>query len=160
MPWEAEHAISSLRNADPRAALPMTCLAKSFYVAISAISISPPARRAPEPLRLRETKGMHFTCGCKESPAGRTQGDGGGCYCRPPGLSPWAVPFAGSGHARVSAPAPLSGSQSISLTHQPRCSRGCWSKDGLAFANRCQAVTEHLLFKRDFTVLDFMTFTA
>lgn len=46
-----------LRSADLRAALPVMCLLKHFDVAISIISLSPPAPRAPKPPWLRDIKG-------------------------------------------------------------------------------------------------------
>lgn len=125
---------------------PWRPLVKCFDVAISVISLPPPAQSAPGSEKLRDAFHLRQPRAPPRKKL-RTQGDRcSGCQ-RHPGL-------------RVSAPAPLSGSRSFFLTHQHRCSRGCWSKDGLALANRCQAVTENLLFKRDFIVLDFMTFTA
>ena len=146
-------AAAASKTADLRVALPW-CAWWSALMWRLSWSASPSTEGYQASLAQRN-QGMCFTCS-SEPPAASTQGDRGGCHCRPPR----AVPFAGSGYAGVSAPASLSGSQSIFLTHQHRCSRGCWSKDGQAFTKRCQAVTEHLLFKRGFTVLDFMTFTA
>lgn len=48
VPREAELQ-QPLRSADLRAALPVMCLVKYFDVAISMISLSPPALRAPKP---------------------------------------------------------------------------------------------------------------
>lgn len=152
LPREAELQ-QPLRSADLRAALPVICLVKHFDVAISTISLSHQHWDSPSPSGSEILRDA-FHLRQQRAPQTSTQGDWDGCYCNRHRLLLCQL------RPRASAPAAPSGSQSTFLSHQCRSFRVYWSKDGLAFTKRCHAVTTCLLFKRDFTVPDFMTCTA